>query len=47
MAIVYETNNPQKKEVEFLIYTWGTQNKRWTLSCDVFKDSYYGYVAGK
>ena len=41
------TENPTSKEIEVLIYTWGTKHKKWILSYDTFKDSYYGYVAGK
>ncbi len=40
-------DNSKNKEIQVLVYTWGTKYKKWKMSYDVFKDSYYGYIAGK
>ena len=40
-------DDSQNKEIEVLVYTWGTKHKKWKVTYEVFKDSYYGYVAGK
>lgn len=33
-------------KLDFKVYTWGGTRK-WILSHDVFKDGYFGYIAGK
>jgi hypothetical protein len=40
------TDNTIKEEISVYVYTWGGF-KTWTVSYDVFKDGYFGYVTGK
>lgn len=35
------------EKISVKVFTWGITDKLWTVSFDVFKDGYYGYVAGK
>ena len=38
--------NESKKTITLEVFTWA-EIKSWTVSFEVFKDGYYGYVAGK
>ncbi|MCX8523668.1 hypothetical protein OF897_07000 [Chryseobacterium formosus] len=35
------------EEISVNVFTWGNINKTWVMSFAVFKDGYFGYVAGK
>lgn len=43
-GIQLDENN---ENISITVFTWGNTNKVWSISYDVFKDGYFGYVAGK
>jgi len=46
VGLININSNDSAELVDIEVYTWGGIRK-WTLSYDVFKDGYFGYVAGK
>ncbi len=39
--------NSTKQEVTLIVFSWGYTSLSWVVSYDVFKDGYFGYIAGK
>ena len=46
VGLININSNDSTQLVDVEVYTWGGTRK-WTLSYDVFKDGYFGYIAGK